>query len=121
MQLTQSPAAPALHLLVERQAPQRVVWIADGSGSLYAVPTLEQQLDIVEAVRADGRACRDCDYCERSGDGWHEPRTADCRVLAGDAAPSECEGYDDELVAWEQERLAEVGDEDFAALGQVAA
>ena len=102
-------AAPTLALLVERRP--RVVWIADGSGSLYAVPTPEQQGDILERVFIAGDACADCYWCERNGDGWNEPRTRDCG-LRRDAA-QECPGYADELEAWEHEQSEALSDDDL--------
>lgn len=125
---TAAPLAPAptLALLVERQ-PSRVIWIADGSASLYAVPTRAQQAEIVERVfdaadvcpvgGLDGGPCR---HLEITGDGWNEPREADCAALF-DGKPCQCPGYADELAAWEQEQVEALDDAEFAALTQVAA
>lgn len=105
---------PAVH-------PQSTIWIVDGSGSLYAVPTRDEQLDVVERVAKRGSACRGCRLLEHSGgNGWDEPSFHACRwPFAGQTAAA-CAGYVDELPSWEQNQLDQMSQTHFEALTREA-
>lgn len=57
-------------------------------------PDADEAADFVGAAFRECDACAECHLCERSGDGWNEPRTAECTWSASRHDIEDCRAFD---------------------------